>query len=836
MKDKLLLITCLIFSNVIMSQEYFYYYDGNRVPLELNTRFMYVSADITKELPTIANVGYISVDTINESYLNPVRYISNGQVRHNVNIDFEDVLSTEEYFEIIYNLMNNEDVIVSPSFDINGENLFMSEYFYVCLNQSSDTTLLIEKSAETNVRIVAQDQFMENWFILAVTEDSQLNSLEAANLYYESGLFRCAEPDFWTDNPQSSGDPYYPQQWGLKNTGQYEGVVGMDINVEPAWDYSTGEDIIVAVIDGGIQLDHPDLQDNIYHLSYDAEGNTSPSNIYDDHGTMCAGVIGAVKDNNIGIASVAPDCKLMSISFIMNKMFYKKKIASGINWAWENGADILSNSYSIDFQSDYIDDAIDNAITNGRDGLGCVVLCSSGNDNKSSVSYPASLSNTIAVGAMSPCGERKHYNSCDGENWGSNYGAGLDVVAPGVLIPTTTCSDSGYESYFSGTSAACPHAAGVMALILSANPCLTQREVKSILCRSCDKLPEYSCSEQEYGAWNKEVGYGKINAYKATELATMAEIPHAVIADNYNKQAHMDRFILSGGFPDLPSGTYYQVERYEIKRTISFPHTIEPNIEVYTDCYSGANPNDGRNYYQVSNLTNTSATIKTWCYYIKYNASGQLIDKYFPSHPSSVFLDVKVKESGTDRIMLNQQFASDVYEYSALRNITAGNLSVTESAVVKLHAGESVLIQDGTYISPDTTGYFEACIEPFDPCSSNGNRNGNTKPDKEDVNDKYEKDEPVVEDEMIFASSDPKASDIYIYPNPTDDNITISLTGSYNSIEIYDSFGRMMMSRQVNTTTSQQVIDVDISSYPSGLYLVVVKSDSERYYKRIVKN
>ena len=79
-------------------------------------------------------------------------------------------------------------------------------------------------------------------------------------------------------------------------------------------------------------------------------------------------------------------------------------------------------------------------------------------------------------------------------------------------------------------------------------------------------------------------------------------------------------------------------------------------------------------------------------------------------------------------------------------------------------------------------------------------------------------------------------SGISIFPNPVDDNITISLTEGYSSIEIYDSFGRMMMSRQVDETTGQQVINVDISSYPSGLYLVVVKNDTGRYYKRIVKN
>lgn len=79
-------------------------------------------------------------------------------------------------------------------------------------------------------------------------------------------------------------------------------------------------------------------------------------------------------------------------------------------------------------------------------------------------------------------------------------------------------------------------------------------------------------------------------------------------------------------------------------------------------------------------------------------------------------------------------------------------------------------------------------------------------------------------------------SDIYVYPNPANDNLTISLAGNYSSIEIYDSFGRIMTSRQVNVTTSQQVVDVDISEYPSGLYFVIVKGDGERYYERIVKN
>ena len=159
------------------------------------------------------------------------------------------------------------------------------------------------------------------------------------------------------------------------------------------------------------------------------------------------------------------------------------------------------------------------------------------------------------------------------------------------------------------------------------------------------------------------------------------------------------------------------------------------------------------------------------------------------------------------------------------------NIGDNNNSTFYLHADNEIYLSDGFYAAEGSDFFAEVISHDI-----SGNRNGNTKPDKEDVDYNYEKDEPIVEDEMIFALSDPNPSAIDIYPNPANDNITIEFTADYNSIEIYDSFGRKTMCRQVNTTTSQQVIDVDISNYPSGLYLVVVNSDNERYYKRIVKN
>ena len=833
MKNRiLLLIICLIFSNIIVSQEYFYYYGGNKIPLKLNTDYIYVSAEINKRLPSVGNTKHINVDTIDESYLNRIKGVSNTQVRHNASINLGSNLSEKEYFEIISNLTKNEDVIVAPSFDLDGDRLELSEYFYVCLKQLSDTILLFNKSMETNVRIVAQDQFMENWFTLAVTEDSHLNSLEAANVFYESGLFKYAEPDFRMENPLLSNDPEFSQQWGLKNTGQNGGIAGMDINVEPAWNYSTGEGIVVAVIDEGIYLDHPDLRDNIYHISYDIETDTLPSDIHGDHGTYCAGVIGAVKDNNIGVAGIAPDCKLMSISIDFDLPQVNRKIAAGINWAWMNGADILNNSYET-VESAFIDDAIMNAVNNGRNGLGCPVLFASGNNNASSVSYPASLPNTIAVGAINQYGERKSPTSLDNDEYwdgGSNYGVGIDIVAPGVYIPTTEYW--GYYDRFNGTSSACPHAAGVMALILSANPCLTQEEAREILCKSCDKLSNciksYNYSNNEYGLWNNEIGYGKINAHTAVKMAISSDISYNIISTNVSMVETLSETEVCAELSGIATGVYY-VDKYEVTRNITFQYTENPVIIGYTNGYSDDNPNDGTNFFSVSNLTNTSATLKTWCYYVRYNTLGQTINKYYPTSPSNVYFDIKVIEPSINRTISNHQLTSGNYDYAAFDTISTAIFSVTGNANVNLHAGESVLLLDGTFISPDQNGSFEAYIEPFNPCSSNQNKRGSYD-GKNNRDDSYQDNLSVEEEDYLEDLTDEET--ISVFPNPNRGSFNVLLYNTEDEIQkvvVYDMMGNIVYSDE--TFKGGEINLPDISS---GMYHLTIILNKQIIKKKII--
>lgn len=271
---------------------------------------------------------------------------------------------------------------------------------------------------------------MPLWFVLSCTKLSNGNAMEMANRFYDTNLFQYAEPDLMVDDLLNcTNDTYFSNQWGLRNTGQYDGTNGVDIKACDAQTLSTGTGITVAVVDQGIELNHPDLVANIHPLNFDTETGSSPSIVRGNHGVACAGIIGASGNNAIGIRGVAPNARLMSISNSLEAAPMSRiKRGEGINWAVQNGADIISNSWGSSVQYQIIDDAITNALVNGRNGRGCIVLFASGNDNRA-VNYPANSNpNILIVGAISPCGQRKSPTSCDGEGWGSNYGSQLDVA------------------------------------------------------------------------------------------------------------------------------------------------------------------------------------------------------------------------------------------------------------------------------------------------------------------------------------------------------------------------------------------------------------------------
>ncbi len=383
-----------------------------------------------------------------------------------------------------------------------------------------------------NVEVIESINGQDNTFLVETTEGKAEDALEMANTYQEDDKVIFAQPNFIRLlKPMSSlsNDAYVNKQWAINNTGQTGGIVGEDINVLEAWDITKGsKEIIIAIVDEGVDYTHEDLNvaDKLV-TGYDAcfkRDNPNPETA-DAHGTACAGIAAAKSNNIIGIAGVAPECKLMGIRIAYGVksggeivwVTDDAKIADGIVKSVDRGADVLSNSWGGGSDSQTIINAINYAKQKGRNGKGCVVCFAAGNDN-GKVSFPGKLDNVLTVAACNEYGERKSKTSKDGEYWwGSNYGPQVDVAAPGVHIFTTDIMNKGgystgnYEDGFNGTSAATPHVAGVAALVLSVAPELKASEVEEIIKNSADDITPKG--------FDNYTGYGKVNAFKAVSKA-----------------------------------------------------------------------------------------------------------------------------------------------------------------------------------------------------------------------------------------------------------------------------------------------------------------------------
>ncbi len=388
-----LIFLCLICT---LSAQNYYYYKGQKQNLALDKSGFDVFVNNNFQIGNYNNLKPFVLTQIssNEKF---------------ATLDFISNPTDVEYFSKINELKSNVNLLsIQPRFiSSDGDTLRLSNYLFVKLKSSSDVSILQNIANSKNFTIVGPNQFMPMWYKLKCDKNTLRNSLEISNYLSETGYFVASNPDFLSSNDEKNiqssassnsatencaNDPNFGDLWGLQNSVN----PGIDIDICNAWTISEGENVKVAVLDSGIELNNQDLITNIL-FSYDTVSGSSPSQVYYPHGTQVAGVIGAIKNNNYQIVGVAPKSKLLSISSLLDNRYLSdvELRADGINWAVQNGADIINNSWYSRYFSDMLDDAIENALTNGRNGLGTIIVFASGNSSKPlnptsfGVKYPA---------------------------------------------------------------------------------------------------------------------------------------------------------------------------------------------------------------------------------------------------------------------------------------------------------------------------------------------------------------------------------------------------------------------------------------------------------------
>jgi subtilisin family serine protease len=369
--------------------------------------------------------------------------------------------------------------------------------------------------------------------------------LEVANDWAGMDDVIFATPNFVSEYTRHALPKPHAEQWHLSNKGKGGQKKAEDVAALKAWGITRGKGtIVVAVLDDGVDIDHPNLKSRIapggrdFFVSDDhpEHDNPRPKLFHfpfdqmtgnDIHGTPCAGVIAAAGKKK-GAVGIAPVCKILPIKiFHADDFASDERVADAIRYAAAH-ADILSCSWSGGATPD-IEQALEDAGSIGRGGKGCAVFCASGNEFQNRVGFPARDQNAVAVGASTDQGTRADY---------SNFGPEIAMVAPSsggiksVFTTDVSINNRGFNTGkvsaggkdglhtndFGGTSSATPLAAGVAALVLSVRPKLNRSELRDILTESADKIG----TGYDAKGHSREFGFGRVNALRALELARKA--------------------------------------------------------------------------------------------------------------------------------------------------------------------------------------------------------------------------------------------------------------------------------------------------------------------------
>ncbi len=391
------------------------------------------------------------------------------------------------------------------------------------------------------------NEFHKNHYVVIPASDiDESDTIRVANRLSERPEVEYAAPNFVSESRKlaTTNDPQLRAQWHLNNSGVNDGLEGEDVRAFEAWDITPGgkRSIVIAIVDDGVDLEHPDLQANIWvnpkatapdrngRNFFDDDFNPRPryfappfdeTDLNDIHGTPCAGVAAAVGNNRTGVAGIAYRCRILAVKVFGGEgLAPNDRIADAIRYSGQK-ADVISNSWAVPRNPD-VESAIEDVVKTGRSGKGCLVFCATGNEARQRIGFPASHPSALGVGASNDQGKRSEY---------SNRGQGTQFVAPssdpdldrqGITTTDVSIRNRGYASGayttdFGGTSSSTPLAAGIGALVLSVNPSLTWKQARSILRSTADKIDRSGGTYKK--GYSIHYGYGRLNAFKAVKRA-----------------------------------------------------------------------------------------------------------------------------------------------------------------------------------------------------------------------------------------------------------------------------------------------------------------------------
>lgn len=681
--------------------------------------------------------------------------------------------------------------------------------------------------------------------IILLKLDDGADVLSICNELMQTDEIEYASPNYLVQvNNTPTNDTYFYLQTGLEQTSD------KDIDIQRAWDFNTGNNQIrVGVIDNGVDYHNLDLGGSfganapIVKSGYDYINNDSDpdytENAANSHGTECAGIIAASRNNGVGVAGIAGgNSGNAGVQIVALKVgpftcddgtlrcLKDDKIISAIKDGAKPiaeggyGCHILNNSFGSTQWNESVREAIKYAVSKN-----VVFVASKGNANSSARNFPSDYDANwvLSVGATDANDNRASF---------SNTGNGIDISAPGSgNVWTTTIGNENYRA-FGGTSASAPHVAGLAALILSEaleqGKSLHHEDVEGII-----KASAKDVNQSSFQGYDNELGWGRINAGKALEMmntpwqltqqSTTGGSIHSS-TDWYKTQLN--------GINGLSNGIYI-CKRHEVRTTVTLPFSEDNNTYVWgrgpnkSTGWSAANPNWGMGFCDVVSKAGNQATLRSFIYEVTNQVGQQL--GYYPSSAgsvvfaySSLYIPCSVSKNITENITSGTPNAPIVHVASS--SITASN-TIQSGASAVYSAPTSIRLEQGFRAQSGSNFRIN-----FGGCSSYVSNSRLASPESNiEINN--------------LTNSEPTAfnrKNVKIFPNPfteyftiefeleEDSEVTLIISDAKGN-EISRIFDKSRLKKGINHSNFGK------SDLSSGLYFYSIATNRSILYGKIIK-